>query len=275
MIKVFLKLLLSIIIYSIVYIITMVILPFSQGLMEVDPSFNPMSTMVFLPIKAAFICLTMYFVIKNTCFSGKKLFLNLILVMFFVASFTQHIDTLFIGSAFPAMTRWDIIMNILSGLFPLLATAPLLVHFFQNKNGIIEKLELNIKSLIIKLGIIGIIYLFIYMLFGLFFIMRIEEIRLFYSTIEISPIKLVPFQILRGILFCVFILPLKNMIKTKKIFIISICLVYLCTAVDLILPNALLPTKIRIAHLIEMTTSMTLFGIIVGNIMWRKQKTDA
>ena len=237
-------------------------------------SINPMSIMMLMPIRSAFICFTMYFIIRNTCFGGKKLLLNLIFVMFFI-QITQNIDTLFIGSAFPVMTRLDNISMILSGLFPLLATTPLLVYFFQNKNNAVEKIELSIKNLIIKLGIFGVIYLFFYILFGLFIIMRIEEFRLFYSSIEINPIMLIPFQILRGILLGIFVLPLINMIKTKKIFIISICLIYLCMAIDLILPNGLLPDKIRIAHLIEMTIENILFGIIVGNIMWDKQKTIA
>jgi len=275
MVKVFLKLLLCIIINSIVFIITNGVLPFSQGLTEANSSANPMSVLMFLPIRSAFLCFTMYFIIRNTGLGGKKLFLNLLFVMFFITSFTQHIDTLFIGSAFPVMTRLDIILIILSGLFALLATVPLLVYFFQNKDNTVEKIELNIKSLILKLGIIGIIYLIIYMFFGVFIIMRIEEFRVFYSAIEVNPIMLFPFQILRGILLGIFILPLMKMVKTKKIFIISICLVYLCMAVDLILPNVLLPTNIRIAHLIEMTISMVLFGIIVGSIMWGKQKTSA
>ena len=274
MIKIFLKLFLCVIVYSIIHIITMAILPFSQGLMEVNSSFNPMSSMMFLPISSAFVCFTMYFIIRHTNFGGKRLFLNIIIVMFFIKSFTQHIDTLFIGSAFPEMTRVDIIFNIFSGLFPLLATTPLLVIFFQNKESVAEKFELRIRGFIPKLGIIGIIYLLIYMFFGLFVIMRIEEFRLFYSTIEINPIMLIPFQILRGILLGLFVIPLKSMVKPKKIFIISICLVYLCMAVDLIIPNALLPTKIRMAHLLEMATSMVLFGIIVGNIIWGKQKTS-
>ena len=274
MIKTLLKLLICIIVNSIVFIITNAILPFSQGLIEANSTVNPMSIIMFLPIRSAWLCFTMYFIIKNTHFRGKKLFLNLTFVMFFIASFTQHIDTLFIGSAFPVMTKLDIICTIISGLLSLLATTPLLVYFFQNNDNIMEKMELRIKSLIKKLAVIGIVYLFLYMLFGVFVIMRIEEYRLFYSSIEINPIMLIPFQILRGILLGFFVLPLKNMIKTKKVFIISICLVYLCMAVDLILPNALLPTNIRMAHLIEMTISMTIFGIIVGNIMWGKQKTS-
>jgi len=275
MIKTVLKLIVCIIVYTIVNVIANGVLPFSQGLMETNLSINLRLVMMFMPIMSAWICFTMYFIIRNTYFGGKKLFLNLLFVMFFIPSFTQHLDTLFIGSAFPVMTRTDNILNILSGLFPLLATAPLLVYFFQNKNNMIEKSELNIKSLMIKLGIVGIIYLAIYVFFGIFIIMRIEEFKLFYSSLEVNPVMIIPFQILRGILLGLFILPLKNMVKIKKTFIICVCLVYLCMAVGLIIPNALLPTNVRIAHLIEMTISMILFGIIAGNIMWGKQKTSA
>lgn len=104
--------------------------------------------------------------------------------------------------------------------------------------------------------------------------MRIEEFRLFYNSLEVNPMMIMtfPFQILRGILLGIFAYPLKNMIKTKRTFNISLCLVYLCMAVDLIIPNALLPTNVRVAHLIEMTISMVLFGVIMGNIIWGKQK---
>jgi hypothetical protein len=274
MFKVSLKLLLCIIIYTIVYIIASAILPTSQSLMEANSAINPMTFIMYLPIKALCLCLIMYFIIRNTYYGGKKLLLNLILIMFFIPSFTQHIDTLFIGSAFPAMTRLDVVTTILSGLFSLLIATPLLVYFFQNKNNEVEKSELKIKNLILKLGIIGIIYLCFYLLFGFLLIMRLEENRIFYNSLDVNIIVLILFQIMRGILLGIFISPLKNMIKTKKIFIISVCLVYLCMAVDLIIPNALLPTNIRIFHFIEMTTEMTIFGIIVGNIIWGKQKTS-
>jgi hypothetical protein len=60
--------------------------------------------------------------------------------------------------------------------------------------------------------------------------------------------------------------------KNKGVFITSVCLVYLCTAVMLIIPNALFPDIVRIGHLIEMTSSMFLFGLITGNILWAKRK---
>jgi hypothetical protein len=79
---------------------------------------------------------------------------------------------------------------------------------------------------------------------------------------------IIPFQIIRGILFGLAIIPIKNMIgERKNIFIICVCLIYLCTAIILIIPNVLFPDIVRIAHLIEMGSSMLLFGLIVGYIM--------
>jgi hypothetical protein len=40
----------------------------------------------------------------------------------------------------------------------------------------------------------------------------------------------------------------------------------------LIIPNVLFPDIVRIGHLIEMTSSMFLFGVITGNILWVKRK---
>jgi len=124
------------------------------------------------------------------------------------------------------------------------------------------------------------------MLFGYFVAWQFEELRLFYSdsteklsfwgqmanNIKTNPI-IIPFQILRGILFGIAIIPIKNMVsKNKTVFIISVCLIYLCTAVVLIIPNVLFPDMVRIAHLMEMSSSMLLFGIIVGNILWSNKE---
>jgi hypothetical protein len=206
--------------------------------------------------------------------------------MFFVQYFMTQIETLFFGGAFPVLTKPDIILIMLAGLFPLLGTVPLLVKFFKNKNIVYEKSKINIKDITIKLAVIGILYLCVYMVFGYFVAWQSEELRLFYtgSTEKLSfwgqmanNIKtntvIIPFQILRGILFGVAIIPLRNMVnKNKIIFIINVCLIYLCTAIVLIIPNALFPDKVRIAHLIEMSSSMLFFGIIVGNIYGKKIK---
>ena len=279
MIKKFFKLLLCIIVYAVVFALTNAVMPFSQGFRELKPAGNQ-ANILFLLIDAAWICFTIYFIIRHSRLSGKKLFLNLVFVVFFVQSFITQIETMFFSYVFPALTTLDFILITLAGLFPLLASAPLMVKFFQNKDIEAEKTELNIKNILIKLGIIGIIYTCVYMIFGYFVAWQFEELRIFYSN---SPEKLsfwgqlinniktdpmiYPFQILRGILLGAFILPLKYTIGKRNAFRISVCLVYLCTAALLLIPNPLFPDKVRFAHLIEMTSSMLLFGIIVGSIL--------
>jgi hypothetical protein len=198
-----------------------------------------------------------------------------------------QIETLFFDSAFTALTKLDTILIMLVGLFPLIGTIALLVKFFQNRNAICEKGKIDFKEIILKLGVIGIIYLCIYMLFGYFVAWQFSELRLFYSgttdklsfwgqmvnNAKSNPV-IIPFQIIRGILFGLAVIPIKNMInRNKGSFVISVCLIYLCTAIVLIIPNVLFPNAVRIAHLIEMSSSMLLFGIIVGCILWRNDKS--
>jgi len=237
--------------------------------------------LLFILLIAAFVCFTIYFIIRHSHFDGKKLFLNIVFVLFFAQLFMGQIETLLFGHAFPALTKLDVVLIMLAGLLPLLATVPLMVKFFQNKDATIERMEINIKSFLIKLVVIGIVYACIYMIFGYFVAWQFEELRIFYSG---SPEKLgfweqilnndpviFPFQILRGMLFVIFVMPLKNMISTKKAFITSICLVYIYLGVVLIVPNVLFPDMVRMGHLLELTSSMLLFGIIVGNILFEKK----
>jgi len=283
MAKTIFKLLLAAILFSILFIVSTALLPFSQGFRELGSSGNP-TVLLFILISGAWTCFTIFFIIKHTDYSGKILFLNLLFVLFFVQYFMTQIETLFFGHAFFALSKLDIILLMLAGLLPLLGVTALLVKFFQNNgnNTVYKREKINIKDIIIKLGIIGITYLCVYMLFGYFVAWQFEELRLFYTgsneklsflnqlakNIKTNPI-IFPFQILRGILFGIAIIPIKNMLSKNKItFIISVCLIYLCSAVVLIIPNVLFPDMVRIAHLIEMSSSMLLFGIIVGNILW-------
>ena len=289
MIKTFFKLVLATVLYTVLFMLANALMPFSQEFKEMGVSGNPMG-LLFMLISSAWACFTIYFIIKNTNYFGIKLFIILLCVMFFIQYFMTQIETLFFGGAFIHLTKPDIILIMLCGLFPLSGSVALLVKFFQNKNTVYENNKMNIKKIVIKLGLIGIIYLCVYMIFGYFVAWQFKELRQFYSgsteklsffgqmanNIKTNPI-IITFQILRGILFGAAIIPIKYMVnKSKNIFIISVCLLYLCTAIVLIIPNVLFPDIVRIAHLIEMSTSMLLFGIIVGNILWdNKSKKPA
>jgi hypothetical protein len=209
----------------------------------------------------------------------------MVFIIFFVVSFLTQIETLYFGAVFPILTQLDILWITLAGLFPLPATVPLAIIFFKNKDqvAVAERKEIPVKSILIKLGMIGVLYVCVYMTFGYFVAWQFEELRVFYSgspeklsfggqllnNLKINP-AIYPFQLLRGILFGACVLPLLDMLRTKAVFITSVCLVYLCTAVVLLIPNVLFPDMVRYGHLLEMTSSMLLFGIIAGSILWKK-----
>jgi hypothetical protein len=287
MIKTFLKLVSVTILYTISFILANALLPFSQGFKELGASGDPTMILFMVIISGAWSCFTIYFTIKHANHSGIKLFVKILCIMFFIQYFMTQIETLFFRGAFEVLTKTDAILIMLAGLLPLLGSVALLIKFFQNKNAVYEKNKIVVKETIIKLGIIGVIYLCVYMIFGYFVAWQFEELRLFYSGSTeklsffgqmVNNIKtdtiIIPFQILRGIMFGMAIIPIRNMInKNRIIFTINVCLIYLCTAVVLIIPNVLFPDEVRIGHLIEMSSSMLLFGIIVGNILWENNKS--
>jgi hypothetical protein len=164
-----------------------------------------------------------------------------------------------------------------------MAAIPLLIIFFNNRNFSVKTTQISYRNMILKLGIAGIIYLCVYMVFGYFVAWQFEDLRIFYSgnSEKLSFFRqmhqnfaankiIFPFQIVRGILFGVFIIPLRTMINKKEVFLTGVCLLSLCTAVMLIIPNALFPDTVRFAHLLEMVSSMLLFGVIAGNLIWKR-----
>ena len=286
MVKLIFKWISCIIVYTVIFIIIDSVLPYSQSFRESVSSEDP-SILLFLSVNSIWVCFVIYYIIKHSSMMGVKLYFNVLFTVFFIQSFMTQIETLFFIDAFPVLSLLDVVLFMLRDLFSLLAVIPLMIKYFQNSSVITEKKEINIISILLKLGIIGIIYTFLYMVFGYFIAWQFTELRIFYSgsaeklgffgqlinNIRTNPI-IYPFQILRGVLFAFFIIPLTYMINKKIIFIISICLVYLCTAIILIIPNVLFPDMVRYGHLIEMASSMLVFGIIVGNIMWSKKGTN-
>ena len=279
MVKIFFKLLLCVIIYTVIFLIAAGILPHTQEFREMEPPDNPF-VFLFLLINSAFVCFTVYFIIKNSMVKGIKLYLICAGSVFLVQSFMTQIETLFFISAFKGLNVLDVVLFMVRDLIALAAVTPLMIKFFQNSEAC-ETVKIDAKSAVIKISIIALIYICVYMIFGYFVAWQFEALRVFYSgsaeklsffgqlanNVKTNPL-IYPFQFIRGILFSAAVLPLLFINKKKKIFIISVCLVYVTTAVVLLIPNALFPDMVRYGHLIEMAASMTVFGLIAGNILW-------
>jgi hypothetical protein len=289
-IKTCLKFLLAIAIYTVVNLTATAFLPFSPELIESGASAG-VNVILFMLINVAFICFTIYFIIINSQYNGKILFFRILFVMFFVVSFITQVGTLY--SIYPVnvfegyMTGYDFILLMPVHFLSLLATIPLLMKFFQNKSTLdtkIEKKTVKISSIILKLGIFGITYLFIYVVFGFLVQWRFSEFSSFYLNTAWGQVVwggnrsglflFISYQILRGILSGLFVFPLLSIItKSKSIFIISICLVYLCPAAGLLVPSPIMPNIVRFLHIFGISITMIIFGIIVGNVWWKNKTT--
>ena len=186
------------------------------------------------------------------------------------------------GSAFTALSKIDLLIMMLSELL-IIPTATLLsIKFFGNDESVRKDEQFHVLALIPRIAILGIIYMTLYILFGYFVLWQFEEARIFYEYLGntesftfIGSLMIIPpftyfFQFIRGIMFSSFLIPLLFMLhgKGRKIFITAVWLIYLTTTVPLIIPNPLFPDIVRWAHLIEMVSSMSLFGIITGLILY-------
>lgn len=267
------------------------LLPFSDDFKAQNMASGP-SSLPFVLISTCFVVFTVVYIINYCETRGIKLILSTILIIFFVNTVLTQLETLFFGQAFKGLIKRDILMICLANLVPIVLSVIIGVLLFKRKGNLNKpaqsgEITIDVKKSIIAVLAIGFIYTVIYFAFGYFVAWRFEEVRLFYSGSSADSgfiTKLIgnwndnaiiyPFQYFRGVLFaCSGLALLLMKWKNKKDFIIVSILVYLCSAIQLIVPNFLFPDTVRLAHFLEMFSSMLLFGIIVSLLLWKCRKS--
>ena len=286
-----LKFILAVAVYVIAYMIASAFMPFSKGFLEFSDLIIEEHPIAFVAQLANFtwVCFIIYFIINNTHYTGRRLFVSMLYVLFFTMFFITFLGAMYSVSAFEGrVTRLDFLFVMLSGLFALLATIPLMIKLFGKKNEdttIVENRKLDLKTVIQILAFCGLLYIVVYFIFAFFVQWQFVEFRNFYSDTQWGQAAwggdrsgLFPWlsiTLIRGILNGLFVLPLLSMItKNKRTFLIGLCLIYLAPAVNHIAPNPMFPDTVRLLHLTAMAGSMLLFGLIVGNILWGKSKVN-
>ncbi len=274
-------------IYTVLFTVSSALLPYSESFKAANVNSDP-AALVFMLLSNAWLCSTAVYIAAKSKASAKKTVLFAILSLFGIGQFMTQIETLFFLDAFPVLTALDGWLIMLSGLIPLLVVVPLAIKFFGTKPSEPFVPRVDVKKLCLMLGLAGLLYAVIYFLFGYFVAWQSADLRLFYSgsvndlgfmgqlanNLNTNPI-IYPFQFMRGILFAGFAVPLLFLFDKKREFILSCLLVYLTTAVVLLIPNILFPDTVRIQHLYEMASSMLVFGMIAGTLLWKvRNKTD-
>lgn len=272
--------------YSIVFILVNGMMPYSQAFMEASArtTAGPLD-LLFVAISCLWFSSTICYTVSHTKWKGVKLALGVIAMISLVHPVLTQSETLFFGSVFAVISKSDILLIMLASILPLLASVPLAVKMWSKgkSNEPVSVIPIDVKKLVISISMVGFAYMIVYFVFGYFVAWKSDAVRMFYSgaTQDIgfwaklrqnwreNP-AIYPFQFTRGVLFGVAALLTLYMGRSRRIeFIINICLIYLCTAIVLIIPNFLFPDAVRWAHFIEMFLSMLLFGVLTGLIMTR------
>ncbi len=278
--KEFLKVIILTMVVSFIFVSISAIVPYSQSFRSLSNNSDPMDIVYLLALNF-FCCYTIFYVIRNSPFSNLKTMICLSISLPCVYIFMTQIETLFFASAFPILTKTDILLIVFCNTFSLIIGVLIGNRMFARKEVSEEhktnrEVSFSLRELIIKVLIIGFLYAIIYFLFGYFVAWQSEDLRIFYSGSSFKESfldKLIsnfnenpfiyPFQIVRGIFFGLFILPIVYLFRYKsRALLISIILVYETTAVCLIIPNGLFPDSVRWAHFVEMSTSMLLFAFV-------------
>jgi len=268
-------------IFILLFIIPTVLIPVSPSLLE---KINPEEMKLFFPLLlllALYTTSAYWLLIKNSNQKKMLLFLKLALANFLLYPLMGFIESFFWLDSLKVIDRDEIV----SIFFRFLITFTLFSAYFSmiSKKNKIEDIKdeksINYKLISQKILLIAVIYIIIYNLFGYFVAWQFEATRIYYTGHSelkgfftmlfqnFSDLKFVIVHFLRGILFglagYIFYILLECS-KSKKMLILALILGGF--GFQIILPNPVFPEMVRISHFIETTSSMMIFGLIVGFI---------
>ncbi len=210
------------------------------------------------------------YILVRATWHGWKLLLTLFLVYWGITVFQTEIESVvflqYLVSVIPANDLPRLILNgtIIAALVAILAV---FIHDkWTAQTEAVEKVERLPHSpwqWAWKLTALALIYLVIYFLFGALVAKPLAGAAFdeFYGNLQL-PVWILPFQLFRGIVWVAITLPLIRTMKGTRAQVgLGVALLLSVPISSLVLPpNPFLPPAIRLAHLVELFTSMFLFG---------------
>ncbi len=229
--------------------------------------------------------------IVSSRWNGWRLALSLAFAYYGAVTFITQIETWYF------LTEITVSPKLLPRLFVMGLSIPLiyiplaiLICRKWKKDGSAAEntnMVMPFEQLVLKLGIIAVIYLVIYWLAGYYIAWQNPELRAFYG----SPGEIVPFfthtfatftktpslillQLARGILFAAIVMPI-ILGSNVKPWLTGLIVGFLLAIPHLghIMPNPLMPiASVRFSHMIETATSTFVFGLIIVWLLHRSHE---
>lgn len=222
-------------------------------------------------------------IVMRSRWRGWRLTAAVAFSLYGVMTFMAQIETAWFG---PAITTMQITPALLRALFlqtvPLaLIWVPLAVALLRwgapGAPGGDEPLALphTAAGWAWRLTIIAVAYLTLYFGFGYVVAWQNPEVQSLYDSgsnqAVFAPARLIPFQVLRALLWTLFALPVIRMTRGPRWQVAIITGLLLALPMNLfhILPNDLMSASVRLSHFVETTSSNFIFGaLIAGLLLW-------
>jgi len=220
------------------------------------------------------------FFIYNSQYRGWKMVGSLIFMSFGIQYFMSQIETLWFNESLDMPLALIFAVVIAGAIMYLLfsVTATWLTGKFKKANQRPAKLSIQGWNPLIQrvLILIVVVWPLIYFLAGYFIAWQFEDVRSYYSEIMESvsfsstmignfTSGLYFFQILRGLLWILLASPVLMMMNVpliRKGAILGLLFSFLGSS-QLLLPNPIMPESVRMAHLLETSTSIFAWGFIL------------
>jgi hypothetical protein len=160
-------------------------------------------------------------------------------------------------------------------LITFAAFAPIVVRLFDRHEGGADaadgyenrRLRLTRWSWTWRLPAISFSYVVLYVVFGVFVAWRAPAVQEFYATVQMPSVGTVLLtQVGRGLIWAAIAMPIVRMMRGPRwetALTLGVLFSVLMNA-GLLLPNPILPADVRMVHLVEVSASNFLFGLVVG-----------
>ena len=231
------------------------------------------------------------YVILRSRWAGWKLVLTIFVVFYGATTVLPQIETAFFVTRLPPgmLPRLFLAGAIIAALFAPLAVLILgkwSPGFAEDRST--SRLDMSTFEWVVRLSLIAFAYIVIYFTFGYFIAWQSASVREYYggndpgsffaqmgSVVRDTPL-LLPLQAVRAILWTAIAVPIIRMMKGQWWEAgLAVALLFAVVNSQLLLTNPYMPREVRMAHLLETTSSNFLFGWLVVLVLcrWRRSGT--
>lgn len=236
-----------------------------------------------------FLCtLVLTYLVLRSRWAGWRLAATVFLVFYGVMTFMSQIETAVFVTRLPAGTlpRLFLMGALIAAPFSALVVLVLGKNKADPDRQHNPRLRLPARQWAWRLAAIALAYLIVYFTFGYFIAWRNPAVPAYYGGVDegtflagmrsvlINTPWLIPFQILRAMLWVAIAVPVVRMMKGRwpeTALMVGLLFAVLMGA-QLLLPNPYMPEAVRMAHLKEIVSSNFIFGCLVGWLLTPRQE---